>query len=187
MKNIILSLTLLMASSGAFAENVKVQRDTIPIGDEEDVAFQSDMHQKFRDMFNMLFTHAFNQTDPAINGNKAFMPIRSVGSFESSEMRETKDNIFITIDMPGAKKEAMDVQIAPRAVTISYQQKEETSSKDDKASISERRYSAFQRQYSLPDYAVIDKAEAQYKDGVLNITIPKDEKAIVKPRKLEIK
>lgn len=187
MKNIMLAVTILLATSVAKAESMPVQRDTIQVGDTADTAFQSDMHQRFRDIFNTFFNHAFNQTDP-LTQDKAFMPVRSVGAISArSEMSETKDEIIITSDMPGAKKENIEVQIQPRLVSISYQVKEEASRKDDAASIREARYASYQRQYSLPDYADIDNAEAEYKDGVLTITVPRDEKKVIKPRNIKVK
>lgn len=192
MKKLLISTALSFAviPSLALAENnsakpIPQQTDTIKIGTQQpDDPFQSDIQQHFRQLFDSFFNRAF--TDPA--ADKAFMPIRQVGGvYQRTDMSETKDNIIISVDMPGANKDNINLEIVPGVVSIKYEQKEEKDSKDDAKKLSERRYAAFTRQFSLPDYAEVEKAEAEYKDGVLTITIPKNEKAIVKARKIEIK
>jgi HSP20 family molecular chaperone IbpA len=182
-------VSLVLLSNNAFAASEPVQRDVIPIGGaQQDDAFKNDMSNHFKNMFSTFFGHAFGDNDPLVTQNKGFLPIRQVGSvFTRTDMYETKRDIIITMDMPGIKKDDVDIDIAPGIVTVKYEQKEEKSEKDKNYVLSERKYGSFARQFSLPAYALIEEAEAEYKDGVLNITIPKDEKSSPKPRRLEIK
>ena len=180
-----------LASNSAFAETktTPVQHDTIQIGNTgQDDQFHNDMAAHFNNLFNTFFNGAFGPQNPLAAQDKNFIPIRQVGSvFTRSDMYETNKDIIITMDMPGIKKEDVDLQIAPGIVSVKYEQKAETESKDKSYVISERRMGSVNRQFSLPNYALVDEAEAAYKDGVLNITIPKDEKSASKAKKLEIK
>jgi HSP20 family protein len=72
-------------------------------------------------------------------------------------------------------------------MTIKGEKKEEKEEKKKEYYLSERRYGAFQRSFSLPDGVDADKIEASFKKGVLTVTLPKKPEAIKPERMVEVK
>jgi len=96
------------------------------------------------------------------------------------------DNIVVKAELPGMKKEDIDVSLTKDTITISGEKKkEEKIEKKDYHSI-ERSYGSFKRSFSLPSEIQTDKASAKFKDGVLEIRIPKTEEAKKKEKKVTI-
>ncbi|MCM8778982.1 MAG: Hsp20/alpha crystallin family protein [Candidatus Omnitrophica bacterium] len=103
------------------------------------------------------------------------------------DIHETKDALVIKADLPGIKKEEIDISLHGDILTIKGEKKKEEETKDKHTHRLERFYGSFQRSISLPSYVDTTKAKASYKDGVLEITIPKTEEAKPKEKKIEIK
>jgi HSP20 family protein len=96
------------------------------------------------------------------------------------------DDIVVKAELPGMKKEDIDVNLTKDTITISGEKKkEEKIEKKDYHSI-ERSYGSFKRSFSLPSEIQTDKASAKFKDGVLEIRIPKTEEAKKKEKKVTI-
>ena len=92
----------------------------------------------------------------------------------------------VKAELPGMKKENIDVNLTKDAITISGEKrKEEKVEKKDYHSI-ERSYGSFKRSFSLPAEVETEKASATFKDGVLEIRIPKTEEAKKKEKKVMI-
>jgi len=104
-------------------------------------------------------------------------------------IKETENSYEVEMAAPGMKKEDFKIELDNNVLTISSEKSEgwEDNGKD-KYSRREFSYQSFQRSFSLPKEVVDeDKIEAHYKDGVLQLSIPKKEKAKQKPpRKIEI-
>jgi HSP20 family protein len=110
--------------------------------------------------------------------NGATLPAVNVG--------ETNDAFLIEVAAPGMSRENFHVELDNHVLTISSnrEEKNEDVSRDGKYTRREFNYQAFQRSFSLPENKVEgDKISAQYKDGILYITVPKREEAKVKPPK----
>jgi len=106
----------------------------------------------------------------------------------SANIKETEDSFLIELAAPGLKKENIKIDLDQDVLTISSEQKEEKTEEKDNYTRREFNYSSFSRSFYLPEIADTDKISAEYKDGVLNIHIPKKESAIKKPQKrIEIK
>jgi HSP20 family protein len=105
-------------------------------------------------------------------------------------IKETENNYEVEMAAPGMKKEDFKIELDNNILTISSEKSEESHEGDGKERYSRREFSyqAFQRSFTLPKEVVDeDKIEAHYKEGVLQLTIPKREKAKQKqPRKIEI-
>ena len=102
------------------------------------------------------------------------------------EMGEKDGKVCISADLPGVKKEDLDVHIDEDAVTISGERRQERTIDERGYYQSERSYGSFYRSIPLPDGTPTDAATAEFKDGVLQIEIPAPQ---IKShgRKLEIK
>ena len=100
------------------------------------------------------------------------------------DMYETKDNVVIKTDLPGLKPEEVDITVTGDAVTIRGEKKEEEEEKTKAYVRRERRFERYARSISLPAAVKADKAEAQFTDGILTLTLPKAETA--KPKTIKI-
>lgn len=100
------------------------------------------------------------------------------------DVHEDKDNFVVKVELPGMKKENIEVSLHDGALTISGERKSEQEHKDAEIYRSERFFGRFQRSVTLPAPVAADKIRAQYKDGVLTVTLPKTEES--KPKQIDI-
>ncbi len=100
------------------------------------------------------------------------------------DMYEVKDSVIVRAELPGMKKEEIEVSLHDGCLTLSGERKSGQPGEESEAHRSERFFGRFQRTISLPTQVATDKVKAQYKDGVLSITMPKAEEA--KPRHIDV-
>ena len=98
---------------------------------------------------------------------------------------ETQDHLVIRAEVPGVRKEDMDVRIEDGVLTLHGERKQDTDVKEECVLRMERVHGAFTRRFSLPTTVDAARVAAVYKDGVLEVTVPKAESA--KPKRVEIK
>ena len=99
-------------------------------------------------------------------------------------MKETQNEIVVKADLPGVDKKDINIQVENNILTIRGERKSEVEEKDANVYRSERMYGTFQRTFTLSTRIKSDAIRADYKDGVLTISLPKVEE--VKPRQIEI-
>ena len=101
------------------------------------------------------------------------------------ELSEDKNNFLVTAELPGLKKEDIDVTLLEGVLTISGERKQERKV-DEEGGVhrSERYFGRFERSLMLPSEVTSDGVKADYKDGLLTVTLPKTEAA--KPKKIGI-
>ena len=100
------------------------------------------------------------------------------------DMYEDKDNVYIRAELPGMKKEDIDVSLHNGSLSISGERKTQEEFKDAEVYRAERFVGRFQRSLTLPTAVAADKIKAQYKDGILSVTLPKAEEA--KPKQIDV-
>jgi HSP20 family protein len=100
------------------------------------------------------------------------------------DLYEDKDNLFVKVELPGMKREEIDVSLHDGSLSISGERKSEQKHEDADVYRAERFFGRFQRTVTLPTPVAADKVKAQYKDGILTITLPKTEEA--KPKHIDI-
>lgn len=103
------------------------------------------------------------------------------------EVKETKSNFLLKMDLPGVPKEAIKIDLQDDRLTISGERSEEKKSEDKEGKLhfSEMYYGSFTRSMTFPASVESEKAEAKYDNGVLTLTIPK--KASHNTRQISIK
>lgn len=108
---------------------------------------------------------------------------RMAGTMPSVNVRETEDTFFVELAAPGMSKDEFNVEADNNQLTISSEKeiKNEENNENGKYTMREFNYQSFRRTFTLPESANADKISATYKDGVLNISIPKKEEAKQKP------
>ncbi|HET7320903.1 MAG TPA: Hsp20/alpha crystallin family protein [Longimicrobiaceae bacterium] len=104
----------------------------------------------------------------------------------NADVMETKDDIHVTLELPGLRPEDIDVNLEDNVLTISGEKKEEREGEGPQSRwhLSERRYGRFSRTFVLPKEVEQDRIQARFENGILNVTIPKSER--VKPRRLPL-
>jgi HSP20 family protein len=93
------------------------------------------------------------------------------------EIVEDKDGYRFTLDMPGLSADSLDVKIEDNNLTIAGERKAPEWPKDSHVHRGERRYGTMHRAFRLPEDARHDGIKALYKDGVLEVTVPKTPEA----------
>ena len=131
-----------------------------------------------RDEMDRLFDAAF----PALSS------LQRDGGFLGDfpvDLYQEKDSYVVRAELPGFRKEDLNVEVADGILTVTGHQKTETKGDpkngDAKVTTQERRVS---RSISLPDHVRTDKIQAGYENGVLTVTLPKSEE--VKPKQIAI-
>jgi HSP20 family protein len=129
--------------------------------------------------------HEINQ----IFGDPLGLLAPSTSFFESGEpmidVYEDKDKITVKAEVPGMKKEEIDVSLQGNTLTIAGERKREEEQKTVESYRSERYFGRFQRSITLPAPVDANKIQATYKEGVLTVNLPKAEEA--KPKQVPIK
>jgi HSP20 family protein len=128
--------------------------------------------EPFREMdllrreFNRLFDDAMTPTTRE-NGGFTFVP--------AAEMEEADGAIHLKLEVPGMEAKDLDVQVTAESVSISGERRSETRTEEKGVTRSEFRYGKFQRIIPLPARIDNQNVQAEYKDGILRLTLPKME------------
>jgi HSP20 family protein len=102
------------------------------------------------------------------------------------DLYEEKDDIVVKADLPGMEKDNIEVNISDNRLTIKGEKKEEQEIKKENYYRSERSYGSFVRTLELPTEVQADKVKAAFKNGVLEIRLPKTEEAKKKETKVKV-
>ena len=102
----------------------------------------------------------------------------------SVDISETDSEYLIKGEIPGVKKEDVKVSIQDGMLTIQGERKQEKEEKGKKFHRIERSYGSFVRSFRVPDDADENSVKAEFKDGMLNVTLAKSAKA--KPKAIEV-
>jgi HSP20 family protein len=130
---------------------------------------------KLRSVFNDLFDENFDHSWALPRISK---------SYPAVDVLESKDSYLIRAELPGMKKEDIKVEVKNGTLVVSGESKSEKPAEGVEYRHVERVAAKFWRSFSLPETVTQDGIEATYKDGILEIRVPKAEQA--KPRQIEI-
>jgi HSP20 family protein len=135
----------------------------------------------FNDFFSL--TEPAEQTLPSLLAPYALFDRTSVYPYVN--VAEYKDEVQIVAEVPGVPKEEVKIQIHNGELTISGERKAPELAKESEWLRQEIGYGTFSRTIQLPDSVDADKVTAEYANGVLRITVPKQEAA--KPKEIVIR
>lgn len=121
-------------------------------------------------LFDDLFNDSFFNNETTTG--KAFTP--------QVDVSETEKAFELSFAIPGIKKDEIKIDLNEGQLTVSGERKFEEKKEEKNFHSVETKYGSFSRSFHLPDNIDADKVEAKYEDGLLNITIAKDEKKIQK-------
>lgn len=97
---------------------------------------------------------------------------------------EKADNLVLRAELPGMKKDDIDVRIENGVLTLHGERRQDTDIEEDNVHRIERVYGSFTRSFALPTTVEASKIQASYKDGILEVLLPKSETS--KPKRIEI-
>jgi HSP20 family protein len=106
------------------------------------------------------------------------------GWFPPVDIVEEGDQIVLRAEIPGVAKDEIEVQVENGTITLRGEKKQEKQVETENAYRVERYYGGFTRSFVLPTSIDSDRIKATYKDGVLEVVLPKAEEA--KPRKIKV-
>lgn len=138
----------------------------------------------WRSSFDNLFDAFFNDSRlPSVwsNGHSAatFAP--------RVDVRATDIAYEISVELPGLEEKDVEVTVADGTLTLKGEKSEEREEQENNHYRKERVYGSFERSFRLPDEVEADKVEANFKNGVLTVGLPKSEEAMSVVHKIEIK
>ena len=142
-----------------------------------------EMDRAFDRMFDDLGTgRRFGLTHPLSGSQQSGVGIWSprVEAFQKG------DKFIVRAELPGLKKDDVEVNVTEDAITIQGQRQEEHESKQEGFYHSERSYGSFYRSIPLPEGVITDSAEASFKDGVLEIRLQAPPNEVSRGRRIEI-
>lgn len=104
-----------------------------------------------------------------------FLPWHGDRFTPTAEIQETPEAVDLKVELPGIEVKDLDVEVTEDAVSISGERKSETKTEEKGVFRSEFYYGKFQRVIPLPARVENDKVQAEYKDGILHLNLPKAE------------
>lgn len=125
---------------------------------------------------NRLFDTVFGRSTGAAVSDRVWAP--------AIDMYETKDDLYVLCEVPGVREKEVQVSITNDVLTIKGERSQQQEVKDDSYYRLERWFGRFERSVPLPMPVQSDKVKATYRDGVLEIKLPKAE--AVKPKEIKI-
>jgi HSP20 family protein len=131
-----------------------------------------------QDRFNRLFTQTFPRLfDEGEGSITAWMP--------AVDIYETAHDLTLKAELPGIDPKDLDARVEDGTLYLKGERKFEKESKKENYHRIERTYGSFMRSFALPTSVDADKVSAEYKDGILTLTLPKKEEAKAKTIKVQ--
>ena len=132
----------------------------------------------FDDMDTMI--HSFFNTDWNF-------PVRETRNWSPAvDVKETDNSFVLTADIPGLTKKDIKVNVANGKLSISGERTYETDQENDNYHYRERRFGTFDRSFKLPDTVDEEKISASFKNGILNVALPKNANILPKEREIKV-
>jgi HSP20 family protein len=104
--------------------------------------------------------------------------------FPSVDIAEDQDKLVLSAELPGLKKDDVKINLEGKTLTIQGERKAQADNRNERYYRTERFYGKFNRSFTLNSEIDAEKIQADFKDGVLTINLPKSE--AVKPRQITI-
>lgn len=115
-------------------------------------------------------------------------PLRAPETFTARlDVQDTDQAVVVSVDLPGLKRDDFEIVAQDDILTIRGERRKEESKEENGRRWTERSYGRFERSIRLPDRAVVDKASAEFENGVLTIRIPKEADPKATPRRIEVR
>lgn len=127
--------------------------------------------------FNTFFDSFFNDSVGKAESTNFFRP--------AVDVKETENSFLLSFSLPGIEKEEVKIELKDNRLTVSGERKKETEEKNTRYHRVEQYYGNFSRSFVLPENTNTASIEANFKNGVLTVVVPKAEE--MQPKTIEIK
>ena len=128
---------------------------------------------------DLMINSIFNDSPKLLNTFSDWKPI--------VDIEENEKNFILTADIPGVKKNDIEITLSNSVLTISGERKNMNANENGNFHYRERNSGSFFRSFNLPESIDEDRIDAKFKDGVLSIVLHKNEKSIPKEKIIRIK
>lgn len=125
------------------------------------------MQRQMNRLFDEMMSYGSGESEIESSEGMSFVP--------AAELHETPESITLRMEVPGVEPKDLDVKVTAEAVAIQGERKSEIKHDDKGMHRSEFRYGSFRRVIPLPARIQNDKVQAEFKHGVLHLTLPKAE------------
>lgn len=133
----------------------------------------SNLRDELNSLFDLPFSSSFARAGQLFSGWSPAL-----------DLYQSNDNVTAVVELPGMRKEDIEISLHDGALTISGERKQESESDGEKAERTERYVGTFRRSITLPTRVDANKVAATYQDGILTVTLPKAEE--VKPKRIQV-
>ncbi len=135
-----------------------------------------DRWSTLRDEINHLFDGNWSGPTPQAQLFNGWTP--------ALDLYQTNDDVIALVELPGLRKEDIELSLHNGMLVISGERKDDGAAQGGKTSRSERFVGKFRRSIALPTRVDSNRVQANYKDGILTVTLPKAEEA--KPKQIQV-
>jgi HSP20 family protein len=135
------------------------------------------LHEMFEEPMSSRFFRRF----PSLRWEKEFETVPAVDMFDKD------DEIVVKAELPGIDKENIKISVSDSVLSIKGEMKKEEEVKEEDYYYAERSYGSFSRSLTLPAKVVESKIKAEYKDGILEVHLPKAAESKPKEIKVDVK
>jgi len=132
---------------------------------------------------NRVFDDFWSRFDRPFSGSNGFL----TAGAPRTDVSETDEEVEIAVELPGLDEKDIEVNLTDDVLTIRGEKKEEREEKKRGYYMSERSYGAFHRMIPLPPGVDTDKADANFRHGVLTIRLPRTLESKAKVKRIEVK
>ena len=135
--------------------------------------------------FHSLMRGFFDDFSP-LTGNRYPLFREDLDFIPKMDIKETEKELVVTMDVPGIEKKELNVSVEKGILTIKGEKKGEKREERNGYTYYERQMGTFERRVRLPENSDEAKVKAEYKDGVLSLTVPKHKVEKPEQKKIEI-
>jgi HSP20 family protein len=177
------ALEIVMAETSKVPVKSETSRSSVPEIWRPFESLRREVDRLFEDFGNGFWRSPFRGVDVA--------PFRNIEASLSAapavDVSETDKAYEITAELPGMDEKNIEVKLANDVLTIKGEKQDETEEKRKDYYMRERSFGSFQRSFQVPDGVDADKIEANFKKGVLTVTLPKSPAAQKAEKKIAVK
>ena len=145
-------------------------------GDNPLLSLQRDMNRMFDEFWSRFGRPGFGSLD-----------LFGTPGVPRVDVAETEKEIEVTVELPGMTDKDVELSVSSDALTVKGEKKSERKEEQKGYHLSERSYGSFYRTIPLPPGAEADKAEAEFKNGILTVRLPKSPEVQANTKKIEVK
>jgi HSP20 family protein len=135
-------------------------------------------HDRLNRLFNEAFARTFQGTGEEVLGSGTWVP--------PVDIYETQNDLVLQAELPGIEPNDVEVRVEDNTLYLKGERKFQGEVKDETFHRRERAYGVFTRSFALPGFIDAEKVSAEYKNGVLTVTLPKREEAKPKTIKIQV-